>query len=65
MQVHRYAFGDPRLTELARFKAHGAPDEEICDNDLHGKITKCATAGSFDDTEAVKQTRYFELRYYW
>lgn len=28
---------------------------------LHGKITKCATAGSFDDTEAVKQTRYFGI----
>lgn len=26
-----------------------------------GKITKCATAGSFDDTEAVKQTRDLEI----
>jgi hypothetical protein len=25
---------------------------------VNGKITKCATAGSFDDTKAGKQTRY-------
>jgi hypothetical protein len=32
----------------------------MCDH-LQGKITKCATAGSFDDTDAVKQTRDLEL----
>lgn len=50
---------EPSSTELSK-KTTGRSTGGQNATNLHGKITKCATAGSFDDTEAVKQTRYFE-----
>lgn len=48
-------------TGSAGIHAEGQEQQEGIGYDLHGKITKCALAGSFDDNEAVKQTRYFEM----
>lgn len=56
-QAAAQASDDPASTELETIGENGT--------DLHGKITKCATAGSFDDTEAVKQTRYLKLLVLW
>lgn len=51
----------PRGNRKRGNPCRGARATEGIGYDLHGKITKCALAGSFDDNEAVKQTRYFEM----